>query len=131
MGLTKAQLQAKKDEGTAEYLVAFPHSKVPRRFLVKDKNTSYYLDGTPETDPPQEGDCLGPFFQRVLAKGAGLASRYVVQDLTQKNVAFCWGTVTKLDDENRFRMYIKTTVAIRARDRLEAFTTYGSAHSVN
>jgi hypothetical protein len=112
---------------TADYLVKFPLSKVENR--IEDR--IYVLDGTPPNSPPKEGDCLGPFFQRVLSKtNPGVDSREVVQNLEKSNVTFCWNTATRLRGKSRWRMFLVTTKAIRARDRLEALTTYGPAHHV-
>ena len=86
------------------------------------------LDGVPENaDEPRDGDCLGPFIQRVLGIASGAPSIPIVQNLTEQNVEFCWKTKTKLP-QGRYRMYLRTTKVIKAKDRLELFTTYGSSH---
>jgi hypothetical protein len=115
-----------QNETKADYLVAFP------RRMVKNPNPdlTYVLDGTPKNNPPKEGDCLGPFFQRVLARNAGQPARKPNQDLTTANVSFCWETATHLRGK-RYRMYLKTTKAIKTIERLEALTTYGSSHVIN
>jgi len=61
------------------------------------------------------------------AANAGAPSIPIVQNLFEQNVEFCWNTATNLGND-RYRMYLRTTKAIKAKDRLELLTTYGPAH---
>jgi hypothetical protein len=92
----------------------------------------WLLDGSPSSrDDPKEGDCLGPFIQRVLgAANPGAPSIPMVQNLHEQNVEFCWNTATSIGN-GRYRMYLRTTKAIKAKDRLEVLTKYGTAHILN
>ena len=117
--LSIKEIQELRDKKEADYLAAFPRKS-------NEPGFQWVLDGVPKTEP-QVGDCLGPFVQRVLGVASGAPSIPIVQNLTEQNVEFCWKTTTELL-EGRFRMYLRTTKAIEARDRLELLTTYGSSH---
>ena len=64
------------------------------------------------------------------AANAGAPSIPIVQNLHEQNVEFCWNTATDLGN-GRYRMYLRTTKAIKAKDRLELLTKYGTTHIIN
>lgn len=129
--LSIAGIQELQAKGLADYLVAFPKKHLPKSCEARS-GEEWLLDGTPtNAEDPEEGDCLGPFVQRVLgAANAGASSVPIKQKLNQHNVEFCWDTATDLGN-GRYRMYLRTTKAIQAKQRLELLTTYGPAHIIN
>ena len=118
-----AEIKKRRQEKAADYLISFPRKC--------EKGFEFVLDGTPENDDPKEGDCLGPYVQRVLSTAnTGAPSIPIVQNLEEQNVEFCWKTTTDLG-RGRYRMYLRTKKIIKAKDRLELLTKYGASHILN